>query len=71
MMLTQVFRQEDARKQLSSPCFRLNKDTHSDLGFVDMLNEMRYGKPSKETIQTFRLLDRPVVYDDGVEPTEL
>lgn len=36
-----------------------------------MLNEMRFGMLSPETIQTFRSLDRPVEYSDGIEPNDL
>lgn len=39
--------------------------------FIDMLNEMRLGALSQSTISAFRKLDRRVVYDDGIEPTEL
>lgn len=39
--------------------------------FVDMLNEMRFGKLSSESIQTFRGLSRSIDYDDGIGPTEL
>jgi ATP-dependent DNA helicase PIF1 len=36
-----------------------------------MLNEMRLGKLSNETIDSFKKLSRPVIYADGIEPTEL
>ncbi|KIK71395.1 hypothetical protein GYMLUDRAFT_332531 [Collybiopsis luxurians FD-317 M1] len=36
-----------------------------------MLNEMRFGIMSEKTIKTFRSLDRPVHYDDGIQPTQL
>lgn len=39
--------------------------------FVDMLNEMRFGRLSQKSIQKFRSLSREVVYDDGLGPTEL
>lgn len=40
--------------------------------FVDMLNEMRFGKLSLKSIQRFRSLSRPPAYPkDGIEPTEL
>lgn len=36
-----------------------------------MLNEMRFGRLSKASIAKFQSLSRPVVYDDGIVPTEL
>jgi ATP-dependent DNA helicase PIF1 len=36
-----------------------------------MLNAMRYGKLDEHTIAEFRKLSRRVVYNDGIEPTEL
>ncbi|KAK9367319.1 PIF1-like helicase-domain-containing protein [Lipomyces kononenkoae] len=42
-----------------------------DQTFVDMLNEIRIGKLSQESIEQFKKLDRVPVYDDNLEPTEL
>lgn len=42
-----------------------------DETFVEMLNEMRFGKLTARSIQKFRSLARPIAYDDGVEATEL
>ncbi|KAH6916795.1 hypothetical protein BKA70DRAFT_1091185, partial [Coprinopsis sp. MPI-PUGE-AT-0042] len=42
-----------------------------DQAFVDMLNEMRFGKMQPSTIQAFKSLSRKVTYSDGIEPTEL
>lgn len=36
-----------------------------------MLNEMRFGKLSPDSITRFRNLSRPIMYDDGIEPTVL
>ena len=36
-----------------------------------MLNEMRFGALTNDTIAKFRNLDRRVTYNDGIEPTEL
>lgn len=36
-----------------------------------MLNEMRLGKLSNESIETFRSLKRPLAFDDDFEATEL
>ena len=43
-----------------------------DNDLIDMLNEIRYGENvSQKTMQLIRSLDRPVYYDDNIEPTEL
>ncbi|CCM00349.1 uncharacterized protein FIBRA_02379 [Fibroporia radiculosa] len=42
-----------------------------DQGFVDMLNAMRFGRLVPETVSKFRKLSRPVMYEDGIEPTDL
>ncbi|TDZ71815.1 ATP-dependent DNA helicase PIF1 [Colletotrichum trifolii] len=39
--------------------------------FANMLNEMRLGRISEETVQAFKKLTRPVVSQDGLEVTEL
>lgn len=36
-----------------------------------MLNEMRFGRLSEQSIAKFKSLSRPILYDDGIEPTEL
>lgn len=43
----------------------------SDPEFVDMLNEMRFGRLSAQSIAKFKGLAREVEYDDGVAATEL
>lgn len=43
----------------------------SDPEFVDMLNEMRFGRLSDQSVQKFMRLSRPLQYDDGVSATEL
>ncbi|GMK58938.1 hypothetical protein CspeluHIS016_0603800 [Cutaneotrichosporon spelunceum] len=42
-----------------------------DERFVNMLNEMRFGRLTPESIETFRKLDRPIPCPDGIVPTEL
>ena len=42
-----------------------------DPEFVDMLNEMRFGRLSDESIAKFRRLEREIVYEDGLGATEL
>lgn len=39
--------------------------------FVDMLNEMRFGKLSPKSIQKFYSLSREIQYEDGLGATEL
>ncbi|KAI0793363.1 PIF1-like helicase-domain-containing protein, partial [Abortiporus biennis] len=39
--------------------------------FVDMLNAMRFGLLAPATVVKFKGLSRPVVYEDGIEPTDL
>jgi ATP-dependent DNA helicase PIF1 len=42
-----------------------------DPEFARMLNEMRLGKLSQETVTTFQKLGRPLQYSDGIQATEL
>lgn len=42
-----------------------------DPEFARMLNEMRLGKISQDTVNAFRALSRPLTFDDGVESAEL
>lgn len=46
-------------------------DLCSSSGFVDMLNEMRFGRMTSASIQAFSSLSRPIIYDDGIVATEL
>lgn len=39
--------------------------------FVDMLNSMRFGHLTPETVAAFTQLSRKVTYDDGIDPTDL
>lgn len=39
--------------------------------FAEMLNEMRLGRISDETVKTFKSLSRPLEFEDGLEFTEL
>jgi ATP-dependent DNA helicase PIF1 len=56
--LTKVFRQRDQG----------NKNTTE---FIDMLNEMRFGRLSSQSIARFKSLSREIQYDDGLGATEL
>lgn len=42
-----------------------------DPEFVDMLNEMRFGRLSDKSIARFRALSREIRYEDGLGATEL
>ena len=42
-----------------------------DQEFVDMLNEMRFGQLSPQSIAKFKSLSREIVYEDGLGATEL
>ncbi|TGJ88380.1 hypothetical protein E0Z10_g274 [Xylaria hypoxylon] len=42
-----------------------------DPQFAGMLNEMRLGRISNDTVQTFKDLARPLTFDDGLGVTEL
>lgn len=39
--------------------------------FVDMLNEMRFGRLSAKSIAKFKSLSRNIEYEDGLAATEL
>jgi ATP-dependent DNA helicase PIF1 len=51
---------------------RLSKHfTNPGTEFAGMLNEMRLGKISDDSIRTFKELARPLTFDDGLDVTEL
>ena len=50
---------------------RTSGSENSFKAFVDMLNEMRFGRVNAATRATFMSLSRNVFYDDGIEPTDL
>lgn len=68
--LTQVFRQKDQGEQFTqySPRILLTIDLSE---FVAMLNAMRVGKLEPETIAKFKALSRPIIYANGIEPSDL
>lgn len=39
--------------------------------FANMLNDMRLGKITDDTVRAFRKLSRKIQYDDDLEATEL
>jgi ATP-dependent DNA helicase PIF1 len=65
--LTKVFRQNDQGTCAVSWEGRIVMDAE----FVDMLNEMRFGRLSDKSIAKFKALSREIVYEDGLSATEL
>jgi hypothetical protein len=53
----------------SSSCTTLTLDTKKDL--IDTLNMMRVGEIDHFSMAIFKRLERDVVYDDDIKPTEL
>ena len=68
--LTKVFRQSD-QGSFILPCVPRILILYFYLEFVDMLNEMRFGRLSQKSIARFKSLSRPIQYDDGLAATEL
>lgn len=69
--LTKVFRQRDPGPYCIF-CHNLESPkTFVIAEFVDMLNEMRFGRLTQKSISKFRSLQRPIESDDGVSATEL
>lgn len=48
---------------------RSTANEHAD--FANMLNEMRLGKLSNQSVNTFKSLNRELKFDDDIRPTEL
>ena len=53
------------------PSLRLKDAYLSRSAFVELLNEMRFGRLSEQNRSRLLLLSREVKYSDSVEPTEL
>lgn len=70
VLLKKVFRQRDQSAYPGRNC-RGAHDAHAPKAFVDMLNAMRFGDLKPMMVEKFKKLSRPVVYSDGIEPTEL
>ena len=66
--LTQVFRQKDPS---TSTGFLNAVKLINYPAFVEMLNEMRFGKLSADSIRRFHALSRELPDDDGFVATEL
>ena len=72
--LRKVFRQKDTgEREFSLTDSRISQAQIPCrfLEFIDMLNEMRFGKLSQASIVKFGKLKRQPKYTDGIEPTEL
>jgi ATP-dependent DNA helicase PIF1 len=67
--LTKVFRQSDQGIVFSVR----SRPTLMPLSaeFIDMLNQMRFGRLSQDSIRKFSNLKRPIDVSDGIQPTEL
>ncbi|TFY61108.1 hypothetical protein EVG20_g7185 [Dentipellis fragilis] len=70
-LATFAFDSEAWKRCMGKPITLTQVFRQKDKEFVGMLNGMRFGQLSPETITRFRGLARPVTYDDGIEPTEL
>ncbi len=68
MVLTKVFRQNDQSKLIRT---KYNCVDIFAAAFVNMLNEMRFGRMQESTIEIFKSLSRKISYTDGIEPTEM
>lgn len=45
--------------------------TNTSVVFAQMLNEMRLGRISDDTVRAFKSMSRPLTSEDGLEVTEL
>ncbi|KAG8978081.1 hypothetical protein FRC05_011197, partial [Tulasnella sp. 425] len=53
-------------------CYTLTRVfRQKDQNFVDILNKMRVGELEKSAVEQFKRLNRPLWYDDGIQPTQL
>jgi len=67
--LGRVFRQKE--KCTVYPVVMANGSLPDVSAFVELLNEMRFGKLSEQNKSRLGVLSRQVKYTDSVEPTEL
>jgi ATP-dependent DNA helicase PIF1 len=67
--LTEVFRQKDPGTT-STICDN-EYMTDMKIVFANMLNEMRLGKITNDTVAAFRKMSRRINYEDSLEATEL
>ena len=71
IILHKVFRQKDQGEQTSACRARPEAQLYICAAFVDMLNSMRLGQLTPETVDVFMRLSRKVTYEDGIDPTDL
>ena len=72
--LTQVFRQRDPGMLILPYAVSMIDGVHADrncLVFANMLNEMRLGRLTPKSIDSFRSLNRPLGFQDSFHATEL
>ena len=69
--LTQVFRQKDPGGIDCLNQFDIFELINYSIVFANMLNEMRLGRLSDNSISAFRTLNRPLKFDDDFQATEL
>ena len=77
--LTQIFRQKDPgtsvivleSRQWGLVCLPPGTDPNESLVFAGMLNEMRLGRLTAKSIDTFKSLSRPIQIEDDLDATEL
>ena len=67
--LTHVFRQKDDGELPSR--VRYDYNSYCVVAFVELLSAMRLGNLTRNHIDILKCLSRPVVYDDGIEPSEM
>lgn len=67
--LTKVFRQKDQGQRLLTRNPLPYPRNFAE--FVNMLNEMRFGRLTPRSISKFKSLSREIEYGDGLGPTEL
>lgn len=70
IFLTKVFRQRDEGQTLVA----LFPDISFDIllaEFIGMLNSVRVAKIDRDVVNFLKSLQRKVVYDDGLEPTDV
>ncbi|KAL4244565.1 ATP-dependent DNA helicase [Abortiporus biennis] len=69
--VTFAFESQSWKRCIGRPVILTKVFRQKDQDFIDMLNAMRYGHVSKDTDVKFKHLARTVVYEDGIEPSEL
>ncbi|KAF4623088.1 hypothetical protein D9613_002070 [Agrocybe pediades] len=66
-----AFDAESWSRCISRPTFLTHVFRQKDTVFIDILTHMRHGTLTAEDIQVLESLSRPLVYADGIEPSQL